>query len=156
MNSSDPDKLQKAKKEYIRSARLNDLDAFYALAGIYEDSGDLERAVNYYTYAASKNHMIAQYVLGKMYIDGVGVEKDLVTGHAWLEIAANQGDDIAKKELDKLDKIFGISQKEAARIKFNYIQKDVIDNIDSPFIAEDNVSPVVPVIHVRPRPHRRR
>lgn len=139
MNSSDPDKLVKAKKEYNRSARQGDIVSFYYLGRIYEqeENADLNTVVNYYTYAAANNYAPAQHLLGSMYVNGEGVEKNLILGHAWLEMAATQGYDAAKEVLVTLDRNMTISQTEAAREEFNKLQREVIGKVRSPFVAEE-------------------
>lgn len=137
MNSTDTNKVAKATKEYKKSARMGDIDSFYALGQIYENMDDLERAVVYYLYGASKNNAAAQYLLGTMYVKGKGVEKNFITGHAWLEIAANQRYEPAREALMELDRNMTIRQSEEARKEFNRIQSEIINNVDSPFIAEE-------------------
>ncbi len=138
MNSSEPNKVELAKKEYSRSARAGDIDSFYYLGQIYEtQENNLERAVPYYIYAASKNFAIAQYLLGSMYIQGHGVEEDLIKGHAWLEMAANQRYEPAQEAMEDLDKRMTIRQSEKARQEFNRIQSEEINKVESPFIAEE-------------------
>jgi TPR repeat protein len=44
----------------------------------------------------------AQYVLGWMYFKGIGVDRDLVMGAAWLELAAERGDVQFKKVHDQV------------------------------------------------------
>ena len=79
MSGSEFDKVEKAKKEYARSARLGDIASFYSLGQLYEEE-DLSRAKSYYEYAAANNNAEAQYVLGTMYVKGQGVDKNFITG----------------------------------------------------------------------------
>ena len=105
---------------------------------LYEtERGDLPKAVPYYLYAASKNFAEAQYLLGTMYVMGRGVDEDLIQGHAWLEIAANQRHAAAQEAMTELDKKMTLRQSEKARQEFNRIQGKVINNVESPFIAEE-------------------
>ena len=136
MSGSESDKVEKAKKEYARSARLGDIASFYSLGQIYEEE-DLSRAISYYEYAAANNNAEAQYVLGTMYVKGQGVDKNFITGHAWLEAAANQRYEPAKEAVIELDRSMTIRQAESARQEFNRIQREVINSVESPFVAEE-------------------
>lgn len=140
MASSAADKVERAKKEYGKSARLGDIDSYYSLGQIYEGENDLKRAVTYYEYAAANNNAEAQYMLGTMYVKGRGVDKNFITGHAWLESAANQRYEPASEALIELDRTMTIRQVESARQEFNRIQREVINNVDSPFIAEERAA----------------
>ena len=61
------------------------------------------QAVYWYTRAAEKNIAPAQLNLGIMYLRGEGVKADMATGRAWLERAANLGDNRASYALAKID-----------------------------------------------------
>lgn len=137
MSGSEPNKIEKAKSEYNKSAKLGDVASFYSLGQIYENEGNLNKAIDYYRYAAANNNPVAQYLLGTMYINGRGVEKNFITGHAWIEMAANQRYLAAQGALTELDQSMTIRQAESARQEFNRLQREVINNVESPFIAEE-------------------
>jgi len=137
MNSTEPNKVEKAKNAYITSARAKDVDSFYYLGKIYE-SEDVQKAQPYYLYAAANRFAPAQYLLGMMYVNGEkGAEKNLILGHAWLEMAANQRYEPAVEALATIDRSLTLSQSETAREEFNRLQREVIDRVESPFIAEE-------------------
>ena len=137
MSTENDDKVERAKDYLIQSAKVNDIPAFYLLGQIYEQQGDISRAVSYYTYAAANNYAPAQYVLASMYLAGSGVERSLITGHAWLEMAANQQYDPAKESLENLGRSMTLSQVEKARVEFNRIQRDIIKQVESPLVYEE-------------------
>lgn len=137
MATENDDKVEKAKDYLIQSAKVNDIPAFYLLGQIYEQQGDVNRAVSYYTYAASNNYAPAQYILASMYLSGTGVDRSLITGHAWLEMAANQQYDPAKESLENLGRSMTLSQVEKGRVEFNRIQREVINQLESPLVYEE-------------------
>ena len=52
--------------------------------------------------AAEQGDASAQLNLGVMYANGEGIPKDYVQAYAWFNIAAAQGDEIAKENLEKI------------------------------------------------------
>jgi hypothetical protein len=65
-------------------------DAFY-LGQLYDSNGNYEQAALYYEQAANSGSFMAQYNLGSMYREGVGVPQDYKTAFKWLLKSANQG-----------------------------------------------------------------
>lgn len=61
------------------------------------------QAVYWYTRAAEKNIAPAWLNAGIMYLRGEGVKADMATGRAWLERAANLGDNRASYALAMID-----------------------------------------------------
>jgi len=55
------------------------------------DRGDYDTALNEFRPLAEQGHPKAQYNLGVMYAEGLGVQKDYVLAHMWLNLAAVQG-----------------------------------------------------------------
>ncbi|WP_169781611.1 tetratricopeptide repeat protein, partial [Escherichia coli] len=47
--------------------------------------------LQWYLSAATQGHEVAQYELGQMYIQGIGVERDEVQAHRWFLQSAEQG-----------------------------------------------------------------
>ena len=60
-------------------------------------------AVKWYRKAAEQNLGPAQRNLGRCYLRGDGVAKDLVEAYKWLLLAARQGDEHAKKAMTLLE-----------------------------------------------------
>ncbi len=66
--------------------------------------GDYDRAVQEFRLLANQGHAQAQVNLGIIYSQGRGVPKDNVQAYRWYTLAANQGDDLAEKFKDHLEK----------------------------------------------------
>ncbi len=63
---------------------------------------DDAEAVRWYRRAAEQGHAGVQFNLGLMYRKGRGVRQDYVQAHMWVNLAAAQGDEKARKARDKL------------------------------------------------------
>ncbi len=132
MSSNIENKLEKAKKEFLKSAQMDDVESFYNLGQIYEQENNVEEALKYYEYAASKGSKTAQYHLGEMYIKGIGVGKDLIRGCAWWKMAAFYDYKPAKEALLKQRKEMTVGQYQKAKKEFDRLADEVMDKIDSP------------------------
>ena len=79
-------------------------DAQNILGDIYGENylipRDEEETVKWYRKAAEQGHAVAQTNLGFAYAIGQGVKQDFVQAHMWLSLAADQGDDRARKGLE--------------------------------------------------------
>lgn len=84
----------------------NNPDIYYALARLYQNGvfGSEQRrlAAEWYKKAAKLGHAASQNNLGVMYYYGDAVEKNTDLAMAWLEKAAAQGLEDAKKSVEKL------------------------------------------------------
>ena len=60
-------------------------------AEAFKARGDYPGALHHYLKAAEKNHPLAQFELGAMYYDGVGVDRDYSAALRWFHAAAKQG-----------------------------------------------------------------
>jgi TPR repeat protein len=66
-------------------------------AGDFEDANaallkkDYATALKFYRAAASKNDSRAQFQMGNIYSEGLGVKQDYVEGFRWYKLAAAQG-----------------------------------------------------------------
>ncbi len=63
---------------------------------------DYAEAMELFRHPAEKGYPGAEYGLGVGYENGQGVLQDYVLAHMWLNLAAAQGDDDAKKARDLL------------------------------------------------------
>jgi hypothetical protein len=98
---------------YVRAAKLlrpladqGDAQAEYYLGRSYylsSPEGAVE-AVKWYKKAADQGNVMAQYNLGTAYREGVGVLRDVVAAHMWLNLAAAAGDQDAAQLRDELEK----------------------------------------------------
>ena len=77
-------------------------------AQMYFDGTGVEqnyyKAFDYYFRAAAKDNHTAQFSVGYMLAEGIGVEKNLTLAEKYLEISAENGSQNAQKYLEKLKK----------------------------------------------------
>ncbi len=86
--------------------------------------GDYDRAVQEFRLLAKQGHTQAQLNLGIMSSQGRGVPKDAVQAYRWYTLAAGQGDDLAGKFKDHLEKSMTLDElAEAQRLAREWIQK---------------------------------
>jgi uncharacterized protein len=62
----------------------------------------LASAVEWFRKAADQGHALAQYNLGRMYFEGLGVPQDFVRAHMWFNLSAAQGEQSALRDRDKV------------------------------------------------------
>jgi TPR repeat protein len=87
--TADPDR---ARRYFSYAASyFGDPQAQYSLAGMYQagqgGNRDQRQAARWYKLAAEKGHTGAQAQLGRMMLEGAGVQKNPVKGLMWLTIA---------------------------------------------------------------------
>ena len=63
-----------------------------------------QEAARWYLKAANQGDAGAQTIVGMMYMQGQGVEKDEVQAKSWLRKAVAQGDTTAQRQLEFLKK----------------------------------------------------
>jgi len=79
--------------------------------------GEYDRALQEFRLLAEQGHAQAQVNLGILYSQGRGVPKDSVQAYRWYTLAASQGDDLAEKFTDHLEKSMTLAQlAEAQRL----------------------------------------
>ncbi len=79
--------------------------------------GDYDTALREFRLLAEQGHAQAQVNLGIMSSQGRGVPKDSVQAYRWYTLAASQGDDLAEKFKDFLEKSMTLEQlAEAQRL----------------------------------------
>ncbi len=79
--------------------------------------GDYDRAVREFRLLAEQGQAQAQVNLGIIYSQGRGVPKDFVQVYRWYTLAASQGNDLAEKFKDYLEKSMTLEQlAEAQRL----------------------------------------
>lgn len=125
-----------ATESYKASAQQGDVESFYALGDIYIQGENIPKAIEYYTYAASMGNIPAQYILGTLYLNGTITERNVLLGHAWLKMAADQGYMPALTIKNQVDADLSRSETEAARQEFLRLQNQVMGRLESPFIEE--------------------
>ncbi len=79
--------------------------------------GDYEAALKEFRLLAEQGHAQAQVNLGILYSQGRGVPKDNVQAYRWYTLAAGQGNDLADKFKNHLEKSMTLEQlAEAQRL----------------------------------------
>ena len=69
------------------------------LGNKYFDSKDYSQALKYYTVSANQGNSSAQYCLGSMYEQGLGITRDSLEAKRWYILAANQGESRAQNRI---------------------------------------------------------
>lgn len=93
---------EKAEKWFRRSADTGNVHTLYVLGKLLQEQGRLSEAVSWYEHACKSDSQYAQYSLGKMYLLGNGVPKDVSRAIQLLRSSANQGNQYAQYVLGKL------------------------------------------------------
>ena len=94
-----------------------------AAAGPWEDAVSAYRSRHYPTAAqlfrslAKQGHERAQYNLGMLYRDGLGIPQDFVRAHMWYSVSAVTWSDIDGKETAMKERDVLASQMTAAQLK---------------------------------------
>ena len=113
----------KDEAEAVRWFRLaaeqGDLTAHLYLGVMYEEgrgvTKDQAEALRWFRLAAEQGDPTAQFQLGVMYTVGRGVlRRNLIVAHMWLNIAAANGSDTARKARDLVEKRINKKQIEQA------------------------------------------
>lgn len=132
----------KAERFFQRAVANGKREAYTDLGFIY-DKGcapvleDKKKAFGYYLTGAKLNVPLCQNNTGAMLKHGWGVEKSLVKGYAWMQVAAGNGSGSAKKNLVEFDTLFK-RQDKLDGVKYIPTVKDMIDNAQKdPAIAFD-------------------
>jgi TPR repeat protein len=79
-----------AIREWQPLAEAGDFQAAYALGMAFQIKGEPAGAVPWYEQAASAGVAEAQILLGRIYVEGIHVPRDLVRAYAWLLRAAEK------------------------------------------------------------------
>lgn len=91
---------EESLKWYTKAAENGNPEAQYNLGMMYSDKGDYVTAVSWFQKSADQNCPEGQTLLGLSYFNGLGVQQDQEKGIELLEKAANQGCEIAIKNLE--------------------------------------------------------
>jgi TPR repeat protein/tRNA A-37 threonylcarbamoyl transferase component Bud32 len=91
-----------AMRWYRKAADLGDADAMFFVGLLYQyGHGDYVEALKWYRKAADLGVATAMGRIGMMYVEGQGVKQDKAEGKRWLSMAAERGNDQAKKNLEQ-------------------------------------------------------
>lgn len=101
--------IPKGVKLLINAAKQGHLNAQKRLAIIYEGgingiSPNLEESIKWLTKAAEQGDSFSQCQLGIRYANGILGERDFIKGLEWIHKAVRQGDEHAKKTLERIYK----------------------------------------------------
>jgi TPR repeat protein len=75
---------QKAELWYRKAARLKDPSAQFSLGQMKFDQGNYASALRWFRKGATQDHPRSQYYLGRMYLEGLGVRRDMGKAKALL------------------------------------------------------------------------
>ncbi len=91
-----------AKQKFIPLVEQGDLKAMTYLGAIYQMDQEYTEAAKLYTVAARKNYAPAQYNLGVMLHEGLGMEQNLSEAYGWFYLAIEQGHSKAKDQMHNM------------------------------------------------------
>ena len=100
--SDDESDLKESFMAMANAAEAGDVTAQYYLGDFYFNTQKFEGAIKWYRKAAAQGHAKAQYSLGYMYRNGLGVSKDYNKAFYWFTKAAEQGNVVAQWSLGNL------------------------------------------------------
>lgn len=86
----------KLAAEYISELEKLSTEEMFATGFEHNQHAEYKEAIDWYQKAADKRNIVAQSLLGMLYMDGRGVEKDLTIAIKWFRKAAEQDDAIAQ------------------------------------------------------------
>jgi hypothetical protein len=114
--------IRKAIKWYEIAAKQGNRDALFNLASIFYNGNkdhmilkDYVRSAGYSRQAAESGDEIAQFSLGKMYVEGKGVIQDYIQAHMWFNVSNSNGHKPAIKLRDIIEKKMSKQQVEEAQ-----------------------------------------
>ena len=93
---------EKAEEWFMHSAAAGDIRTQYALGELYQEQGQISKAVLWYEHACESGSQYAQYRLGKLYFLGDDIPKNIDKAIKLLTASAEQGNQYAQYVLGKL------------------------------------------------------
>lgn len=91
------------------------------------ENGDYKTALENYKALAARGDPEASLILGTMYEQGLGTDKDPASAQAWYKQAAEGGDDRGKDLMDMNEKQMSEEEKTNAEKKYEEINKEVAE-----------------------------
>jgi len=105
---------KEAVRWFRKVAERGDAKAQYKTGLMYESGKGVlpngKEAERWFRKAACQEHKKAQFHLGLMYAKGLGVHQDYVLAHTWFHIAGSEGNKLAIKAKDMVEKELTSSQ----------------------------------------------
>ena len=93
---------EKAEFWFRQSAEAGIACSQYAFGTLLQEQGQIDEAIACYKQAADAGNQTAQYHLGKLYLQGNIIPKDITKAEKYLTAAAEQGSQYAQHALGKL------------------------------------------------------
>lgn len=88
-----------------------------------ESISETKMALGYYLPLAEQGEPYAQLTIGEIYMEGAGVEPDLVQAYAWFAVALHQGIEEAETIMNHVfDKLGEADKTQARSVAEQYIQ----------------------------------
>jgi TPR repeat protein len=94
-----PQDLEGAKQYFERAAQAGIVEGIYYLGSISENQGNLVEAFKHYQSAAPAGFLPAIYSVGRLLVDGSGVQRNILEGRTFLERAMLRGHVPAMRKL---------------------------------------------------------
>ena len=101
--------------EWQPLAEAGNFQAAYALGMAFQIKGEPALAVPWYEQAASAGLAEAQILLGRIYVEGIDVPRDLLRAYAWLYRAAERKSPNVQLLLDSVAGLMTAEEIEAAK-----------------------------------------
>lgn len=110
--------------------------AYNRLSNIYKELGNMNVSIYYLHKADGMNYSIAQFKLGKLFIEGKFVEKDIGKGLYYLNKAESQNNHFAQYMLGKLF-LFGKDVEQDKELALEYLSKSASQgNVYAQYLLE--------------------
>ncbi len=110
--------------------------AYNRLSNIYKEFGNMNASIYYLHKADEMNYDIAQFKLGKLFIEGKFVEKDIGKGLYYLNKAESQNNQFAQYMLGKLF-LFGKDVEQDKELALEYLSKSALQgNVYAQYLLE--------------------
>lgn len=81
-----------------------------------DDISEAEMALGYYQPLAEQGEPYAQLTIGEIYMEGAGVEQDLVQAYAWFAVSSHQGVDAATELMKHVLGKLSADQQQMAKV----------------------------------------
>ncbi len=94
---------EEAVKWYTKASVLGFLPAMVNLGIMKYTRAEYDDAFKWFNSAAYRNDPDAQFYLGRLYIEGKGVKKDIDLGVKWLRLSAGNGNKAAKDVIERVE-----------------------------------------------------
>lgn len=118
------------------------------------DDAARQAAVRWWLAAARQGHALSQYRLGLLYWNGDAVARDLVRGHAWMRLAADQEMEEAQKAVATMDRYIDADQRsQSDRLAGRLVDREAVAKRQAP--AAESASAAVATPAPTPTPEEK-